>query len=148
MLKKMRESMCGYTVKKLKSMMGRDGVIWSCEVHYGKNKVVDVFNDGYGGPTSMQYTDKALKAEFIHIAKIKCPEFDFEQDDSFAAHLADTSENISRLVKKCKKETLYQLQGDEEDSYRVAKIPYSPNIAIKLRAKYGANLVCIINEEV
>ncbi len=148
MLKKMRESMCGYSIKNLKSMMGHDGYIWSCDIYFGKTKVAHALDQGYGGPVEIDYTNAEVMAEFKRISAIKCPDFSFEQDCSFAAELADLQESINKIIRKCKKQTLIQLTGDEADTYRAINVVYSAEVAEVVRARYGTTLVCIINEEV
>lgn len=149
MLKQLQEKMHGYTVKNMKTMNGRNGVIWQCKIYKGKDLVVEAFNDGNGGCTDMDYADKNsdLAKEFKQLAE-SLSEFNFEQDGSFAAELADTQESINRILKQCKASTLIQLKGDGDEEYRVIKQPYSASLGIRIKAHYGESLSNIINEEI
>lgn len=150
MIDKLKKQMHGYTVKKSKSMNGRDGIAWSCEIWKDKVKIVDAHNDGNGGMTDMWYSANAdERKQFEEIAAIECGEFNFEQDGSFAALLADCQLSIASITRKCKANTLIQFEEDaEDDSYRVIKVPFTPQVANQIRNKYGAKLLYIINEQI
>jgi hypothetical protein len=149
MINALRDAMHGYTVKKMKSMPSRNGIAWSCDIYKGVIKVAEVYDAGNGGNVNVNYFNAVSKLEFIKISKITCPEFDFEQEGTFAAVIEDNSQAIKSLTRKCKTATLYQLAEDAGgEVYRSSKTPFTPKIAELIRAKYGANLHCIINEQI
>jgi hypothetical protein len=146
MLEKIRNDMQGYSVNGLKTMNGHDGVAWSCTIYQGSKKIVEAYDDGWGGPVSMRYTDEKAKADFMTAAAIHYPDLTFEVDGAFAAALADMAETVKKMTRSCKTKTLIQFKG-EDDVYHSIDVPFTPSVAAQVRAKYGDKLACIINEQ-
>lgn len=45
-----------FKFKNLKYFNSHDGIAYNCELFYGKDKIADVSNDGWGGMTDIHYT--------------------------------------------------------------------------------------------
>lgn len=154
MLKAMREKLGPYTLKNMQSMNGVEGLAWSATIYKGKVKVADAHDDGWGGGVRMTYASKELQAEFIEFAKSQnqdylrdYPGLEAEVDGVQAGMMADTHDSIKKIERQCKTKTLFRLKNDDPDTYWTMKNPFDSRVAAHLRAKHGANLDCILNEE-
>lgn len=148
MLNKIREQMMGYSIKGLKSMQGHEGIAWQGNIYKNGVKVAFAHDDGWGGMVDIRYENVAAETQFKKDAKIAFPDFEYEFDGAFAGLIADSQENLAKITRQCKKATLIQLKSDNDpDSYRSIKLPFSAEVASKVRAKYGVDLLAIINEQ-
>lgn len=146
MLEQIRKDMQGYSVKNSKTMRGHEGIAWSCTIMQGTKKIVEAYDDGWGGPVELRYADEKAKADFIAAASTHYPDLTFEVDGAFAGALADMAETVKKITRSCKTKTLIQFKG-EDDVYHSIDVPFTPSVATQVRAKYGDKLACIINEQ-
>lgn len=141
-----KQQMHGYTIKKMESMQGHDGLAWRATFCKDGKEVVTAYDDGWGGPVALTVHDKELYAGFVAKAKELEPE-GFEVEGALAGMIADAAENLKAITRKAKSAVLVQLVGDTQDEYRVVKmLPTLENIH-KVKAHYGDKLQCVINEQ-
>jgi len=151
----------GVVLKKLKSMNGHDGLIWSCDVYLGGIKLGDVLDDGNGGglifgikacdvaalATALKGVDFPLNLE-SEWGSIDAPKNDFGYVEWILPIIADNLETLKKMKRSASKNTLYVLETDKnpENEYWVVKQLYSAEFAARLRAKHGTALTSILNE--
>ncbi len=68
-----------FKFKNLKSMNGRDGIMYTCELFYGNQKIADVENRGDGG---MTYIDYAPNGEEL-LNSINVPQYFTDEELGF-----------------------------------------------------------------
>lgn len=91
--------------------------------------------------------EEKLLAEFANSQEVETQGIIFRKDMGyFVNELCDEYELKKKLKRECRTKTLFKLKGDKPDAHWVVKAPYSTELAARLRAKHGDNLVEIINE--
>ena len=165
-----------FSIKGFKSMRGMECDAYEFTLLMNGKPVAKVLEPGTGGPMEVDILDASAKPALFHAAHASVVDaskrhaddglsafiaeyanMTYEQataDDytfttylsSFLATKADEHESDKRLRRMCRKETVVRLATDKEGQLTVYKKPYSPEFAARLRTKYGADVLEIINE--
>jgi hypothetical protein len=148
-------------LRKLKTFqeLSRETNAFSAELWIDGKIAAYVENDGGGGSHMIRYVDRshgksAFEDAFNAWTKAMPPIPDdgygpLEMDAEL--WIGEEMERIAweqQLKRRCSRNTLIRLEGDSADEYRTFKpaMKFTPDLAAKLRAKHGANLIEIINE--
>ena len=141
-----------YSVKNVKTFASRE---WgpnggfTCTLYNGKTKVATVFEAGDGGEMDVTYVSEDAEKEFAKSFEGKVDSSygtDTKYDDGMMiCELVGIYEVNKTFKRKCKKQTLYKLVGDDEETYRIAKVPFSDSIEKQMKEKLGDKLAEIIN---
>jgi len=143
----------GYLVKNVKTFASRE---WgptggfTCTLYDGNNKkVATVFEAGDGGEMKIDYVSGEAEAEFKKSFAGKVDSscgVDTDYDAGIEIEELVSKYEVNKTFKrKCKKQTLYKLVGDDEETYRIAKVPFSDSIEKQMKEKLGDKLAEIIN---
>ena len=149
-------------LRKLKTFkeLSRETDAFSAELWIDGELAAHVTNDGGGGDHMIRYVDRnhgrsAYETAFNAWTEAMPPT---PADDDFGPLEMDAelwiSEEVERIAweqqlkRRCSRNTLIRVQGDGADEYRsfTPAVKFTPELAAKLRAKHGANLLEIINE--
>lgn len=170
--------MSKYSVKSVKSFMGREGHGCNASLYRDGKKVALVGDMADGGEIDVDWMDcKAprVKIEFVdYMGKTSVRRGTPEEAelykhirhmlyvcsitgktvsagiDTFIASLVDAYENEKRLKKLCKKKTLFRIKSETYKSgeWRVISAPYDERVKKHLTDKYGSDLGEVKNEKV
>ena len=141
----------GYQIKGLKIFKGMDDHGFNCNLlRYGK-KIAEVVNDGSGGPTLFHWLDKAEEPKLQALCnKVEPADYDgimLNCDmDIFIGEMIDHLQEENAWKSRCQNFTIVLLKSLEDSQYIQYKAPYSPELAEKIREKYGDDLEEIVNE--
>jgi hypothetical protein len=141
-----------YSVKNVKTFASRE---WgpnggfTCTLYNGNKKVATVFEAGDGGEMDVDYISEEAKEEFAKSFEGKVDSsygIDTTYDDAMEIEELVNEFEVNKTFKRqCKKNTLYRIVGDAEDTYRIAKVSFSPAVEKKIREQLGDKLLEIIN---
>ena len=149
-------------LRKLKTFkaLSRETDAFSAELWIDGKLAAHVTNDGGGGSHMIRYVDRnhgrsAYETAFNAWTEAMPPT---PADDDFGPMAMDAElwigEEVERIAleqqlrRACGRNTLIRLEGDGANEWRTFKpaMKFTPDLAAKLRAKHGANLIEIINE--
>ena len=133
---------------KIHEDMSDETSCFSASIFIDGRKVGVVSNQGQGGPNEYMVPDKAAWDKFSAYCKQKMSgsEFQFEYEDQYIDKLLSEHENRMFLRKQCLGKTLFRLDGDTDDSWRVAKIPFTECIRQILQLRYLGRTLIIAND--
>ena len=157
-----------YSVKNVKSFMGREGYGFECSLYRDGKKIGTVTDTANGGMTDFYLDSKeeedrldaycaTLPARVSEIpaeppmrnqpytGKMETITIEMSRD-IFIAGLVDEYETNKKLKRYCKTQTLYRLHSDKDDSHWVIGIKYTEKVKQQLQDKHGSDLKEIINE--
>tara|TARA_R110000824_G_scaffold201667_1_gene385731 strand:- start:6134 stop:6691 length:558 start_codon:yes stop_codon:yes gene_type:complete len=151
-----------YTVKNVKSFMGREGYGFNCSLYRDGKKVGSCIDDAGGGGMypidwDMKIDRKHEQTLFdAHIKSLPAVASSFGKKDMtltidegwFVTELVNKWEQgkeVRKVKRKCAQKTLYRTLDQNDGSYFVSNILFSPEVGRKLRAKYGDKIE-IFNE--
>lgn len=120
---------------------------FSCVLLLDGKKVGTAENTGKGGSNQYYWLDAEAGRALHTWARAQVTDFSFEHLDILISRMLDETLFQKKLKTWCKTKTLFQLQGDDSDSFRTLKTPYSPQVDAYLVSKFGAQLVRIVNKE-
>jgi hypothetical protein len=151
--------MLNFELKKYHKNIGHEGEGFYCDLWMEGKLIAHVIDEGNGGSPLFQWENRDAMVKLLdHIKTL--PEKVYPPS-KFSPELripADTETFIWDLVnehivrKKCqrsaKTKTLFRLKSDQgtDVEYRTIAMPYSEQLATKMRKQYGDNLAEIINE--
>ncbi len=149
-----------YTVKGVRSHMGMDGVATYCNVYRDGKRVCEFIDEGSGGEPIVRF----INQDEENAAKNFC--FNAETDvavrenaqkygwrgawDIFVEDLCndyDKAKEQKRFLKKLEKATWFRVKGQKygKGEWVAIKVPFSPEVHERLKAKYGDKLGQILN---
>lgn len=133
-------------IKKAKSMPGRDGIAWYCDLWIGGAIAANVRDDGHGGEIDFRWIDRRHMAAFNAWAATLPPTFgDAPCNGGYAvARMMDEADARRRLARSCKKKTLFRLPDDSPDSVRT--FPGLPTDAMRAHIAKKYPTAIIIND--
>ena len=160
-----------YSVKNVKTFEGHDGTGFNATLYRGKKKIAKIIDTAHGGEYEYQWEDYTNRVEvqsrhydgkmYSHLATVEegllqevineLPKYKgydiYPSMDCVVSNLVDSCELNKTLKKKCKKQTLFLIEGDNiNDGYRSTNSPYSDRVKLFLDGKYGTSIKEIINE--
>jgi len=157
-----------YTVKNVKTFRGREGHGFNATLCRDGKQIALVMDDASGGEADFEWNDRTAERVDIHItdhmdhaftyqgtpeeklfvelANSQSYTFDGHTSRKNAAILVEDLIETARVRRDCKNKTVYRLTSDGEGVERVAKVKYTPEYAAQIRARYGADLIEIVNE--
>lgn len=103
-----------FKFKNFKHFNTHDGVAYNCELFYGKNKIADVTNDGWGGMTDIHYTkDGENILNSINIPQYYKDKLDFSIDNEYIiSDLVEVAIMVKDILKNQTKSILF-IDGDK-----------------------------------
>lgn len=150
-----------YTIKAVKSFMGREGYGFECSLYKDGKRIGTVTDTAHGGIADFYLDDgekEKLDAYCETIPKEPWSGFLTKEDfnklypdgfptdcDALLSQMVDAFEKTKRYKRLCKTKTIYLLKDSPESLWSI-KRQYSAVVAEQLRAKEGDNLQEIVNE--
>lgn len=143
-----------YSVKKVKSFMGREGLGYNCDLYRGSKKIGFCMDDaGGGGMYPIEWVDKSEEKLFNdHVAslpKVKSHGMDLTIDQGwFVEELVNEFElqkDVKKMRKQCETKTLYRPLDAKQGQYYIHAVPYSEQVKGAIIKKHGEK-VEIFNE--
>lgn len=128
---------------KLAKSLSHETPAFTAKLYMDGKPVALVENRGTGGPNIYNPLKKADQAFRTFQGVLTSSESDLEMA---VFQMLDEFEEKQWILSKCRKNTLYRLEGQKEGSYGVVKCPFSAEIKTYLEKKYGSTLVEIVNE--
>lgn len=140
-----------FQIKNFKSQRGIEGIGFYCTLWIDGVKAAEVIDEAHGGPYHWHWFD--------HDAERRWTKYVSEQPESpslfsgLPPSKADEDEVMADIVeryeltKKCKNKTLYRVKGQKEGEYWSEKVPFTPQVAERLRNEQP-DLVEILNETI
>jgi hypothetical protein len=135
------------TVKAIKSFEGMEGLGFNCSLYEDGKRMGAVIDEGRGGSFLYRLKGDAggkKERELQRWARVQAQCGYSDQLDIVVAGLVEDAENEKRLKRLCRKQTVAKLETDDDGEHSVWKVPYSPEFAAKIRAKFP--VVEIVNE--
>lgn len=128
---------------KICEWMSQETCCYSATVYVNGSRAFTVENSGHGGCDNHHVLDQNLYQKFLsHVKKSG------ESVDTFMAMELDKWELNKKLKKRCKKQTVVKMVGQNEDQWTVFKVPFSQSVKSALLKKFGSKIVRFVNEEV
>ena len=160
-----------YSVKNVKSFMGREGYGFNCTLYRGKKRVAFCIDDASGGMVDIDWANtpndikdkkawdewrawraneqKLLDDHIATLPKVESHGTELTIDEGwFVTDLVsqwEEGKEVRKIQKACSKKILFRTSDCKVGGYYIQNIPYTHEFADKLRAKYG-NDVEIFNE--
>lgn len=136
--------------------MSEETTAFTATLYIDGKLAAHVKNEGTGGDNYPRFTDRELEKEFHEFCKNLPPEYLDDDDDepypmtydSFLGNLLSEWILNDDWKKACKKGVVYTLTSHKDGEYMLWKVPYSPEMAKRVREQYSetGNLKEIINE--
>lgn len=156
-----------YSVKAVKSFMGREGMGYECSLYKDGKRIGKVVDTCDGGGMVQCYLNKgeeeALETFCKSLPKEQWSEEEFFSKEefykyypegfevdvcSFMAKMVDEFEAKAKLKKLCRNKTVFTLKSDKKpNSIWTIKTPYSSQVKKYLQNKHGDDLKEILNEQ-
>jgi len=144
-------------LRNLKIWNGMEGGAFQYTLYVDGKRAAEVTEEGVGGELEVRPFSSgirhgkdydALIEKLDAYAKTLPPDADGDPQtwDGLLYRLVDDYENDRRLRRKCRTCTLFRTTDCGPDEFYAVKVPYTPALAERLRAKHGAKLTEIINE--
>ncbi len=148
-------------VRNVKTFTGHDGQGFNATLYVRGKRTADVVSLADGG--EFEYTwhlpegkrrhfggelERELKAYAAALPGVECPELKRTLPQSLDMVVEDLVNDVleeRKYRRECRTKTLFTIKGDPDHLWQVAR-PYTPDLAVKLRAKHGDALQEIINE--
>jgi hypothetical protein len=162
-----------YSVKAVKSFLGREGYGFNCNLYRKGKKVAFCYDDASGGPISIDWLgappcgatdtqwdewrafrneeEKLLNTHVATFPKVKSNFSDNEltiDPEWFVTELVNEYEHqkeVRKLKKACTTKTLYKTKDCKPSGYYIWKRPFSEEVAVSIRKSEGED-VEIFNE--
>ena len=136
--------------------MSEETECFSASIYYDGRKVGEVRNEGRGGCNWPEWTDKAVMDQFeawvvtlppVESGFDKLPELKMNSDLWFSMEVQRII-NDRWLRKTAKKGIAIKLDDTPEDEWLIWRgVPATPENLARIKAKYGARIKRILNEE-
>jgi len=167
----------GYSVRKVKSFRGNEGLGFNAELCRDGKPVAYVMDDAGGGMYRWEWYDREAPRTKVsvgglcggehernatpeearllaHVRTLPKEESEWDKgmsypvnDEIFVGGLVDDYENDRRLRRVCKTKVLFRLEGDKEGEYRTVKAAYDERTKAWMKATYGDAVVEVLNEK-
>ena len=108
-----------YTVKNVKSFMGREGYGYSCSLYKDGKNIGTVTDTADGGPADLYLNSRELEDELRdYVNSLQLGIFDGMEFavsvESFVGELVDEFQNAKQLAKLTKNNWVYRFKGKED----------------------------------
>jgi hypothetical protein len=141
-----------YSIKGFKEFMGMEDKGYNLTLLCDGRKVATAIYGGDGGEPNVYFIDKKDEEIFNTFLKTLSPvKSDFFPEgldmtpDIYLGNLINDYQEKTQLKRWCKKKIVAVRKGDPKGSYITFSVPYSKEVAVKLRNAHP-NIVEIINE--
>jgi len=147
-----------YSVKNVKSFMGREGLGFNANLYRGKKKIAFCFDDARGGEVDIDWVGgwKGEEATLLeqHIAtlpKVQSSYSDMEltiDQGWFVSELVtkwEQEKDLRKMKKQCMTKILFRTPKHKLGQYVIMSATFNGETKAKIQAKYG-NDVEIFNE--
>ena len=144
------QQMAPYSVKNVKSFMGREGYGFNCSLYRDGKRVAFCMDDASGGMVDIEWLIDAKREQALMDAHVKtlppvpCEFGDREplkmDEGWFVTELVNEFEKtkeIRKLQRQCKTKTLYRDPKAEEGRYFIWKRPYDEQARKMIIDKLG-----------
>lgn len=140
----------GWTVKNVKYMKGHDADSMECSLYFRNKRVATVWDDSWGGGFDFTWRVDMEKEFSSFASQFTVPSQYFEKGQTYNMDivvdvLATEYDEIKRFRNPCKKKTLFTLKSDPPYVHYTMNTPFTPDLAVFLKGKYGKDLKEIIN---
>ena len=141
------------TIKNVKicGWNSQETTCFQATIYIDGKKAGDASNEGMGGCNNYYFKDRELEQRFYDYCKALPPvdynghELSMDADLLLGDLIADYERNKT-YKRWCKKETIFKLVGEPEDSFRVVKALYCDKVVAYIKKQYGDKLDYILNE--
>jgi len=145
-----------YSVKGVKSFMGREGHGFTCSLYKDGKRLGEVTDvcDG-GGMLQMNLKTRKDESE-LEAFCTTLPQLSYMHKDEEHFYNSDPCIFVGGLVDKfeankthkrwCKKQTVFRIDGDKEGEYRTISNVFDARVKAHLEKKYPDNGLYIVNE--
>jgi len=136
-----------FKLENVRSAEVRRGIAWSADVLVDGKKAFTVSQDGQGGPGRFTVHDNGKYQQALKFTEtlppVKMNGYEMPCDlEMFIAGLIDDTEDEDTLKTKCRDKAVVKLPGDDSDTYRVLPLPYSKELAGRVREYFpGAEII-------
>jgi len=144
-----------YTVKNVKSFMGREGYGFECSLYKDGKKIGTVTDTAGGGMTDFYLDDgeeKILDDFCLTLPKWGSEYGDNEYDtssDIFLSNLVEEFEVKKKLKKDCKTKTLVKVMKDGKEQIYIYKCAFSEKIKTAIKTRdYPDTDIVFVNETI
>ena len=137
-----------YAVKAVKMAETRRGISLEGNLYFLNKKIAEFWDDGDGGPTSIQFKDDDQKDDLMSFISHEYPDtLSFEPVQTFVEALSVEFENKKLVRKDRKKRTYFGLKSEPDESgVRYVESPYKDAVVGYLSKTYGDDVSYIANE--
>jgi hypothetical protein len=144
-----------YCVKNVKTGPSREWGpkgSYTANLYQGNKKIAEVFEAGDGGMLDIRWLDRQAAQEFIKFAESQTYFCEFDKKTTnyshelYIAKLVEDYETTKQIKRWCRTKTVVRWKGDAEGEYRTFKAKYSPKVKEAITAKFGDQIVEIVNE--
>ena len=155
------QSFGDYSVKKVKSFMGREGCGFNCDLYRKNKKVASCIDDASGGEMYLYWTTDIEKEQKLlnkFLATIPPVSLGFMEGkalspvkvdkDLFIEELVNQWErekDIKKMQRQCRTKTLFRLKGDTKGSYHILNAPHNEQTRQYLLRRHGKKVTEVFN---
>lgn len=143
-----------FTIKGLKTFDGMEGGGFECSLYMDGKKVGTAFDSGSGGEARLNVT-REVESAFEKWAVANSPEEDvipYWAVQGAICKLVDDFEELKNLKRLCRTKILFQIQGDEDGTWRTVKAKYGTPQGVQaiawIEGKYAGKVTKIANRDV
>jgi len=145
--------MTKFTVTKVKTFRGHDGLGWNCTLMMDGKPIAEVHDGAYGGEPEFTWLDRAHEKALRDHCKTLPPHKDKQYPnlpaldityDMFVADLVNEqlmAKEDAKIAKKFLTHVCFHRDGDSKGSFTIVKIPPTPENKKLMRDKYGRDIV-------
>ena len=141
-----------YSVKNIKSFMGREGLGFNANLYKGKKKIAFAYDDASGGEVDIDWIDRNEEAELdrfcntLPVLEFENPKVTLTVDAGlFVSELVERFRDVNKMRKQCRTKTLFRSSDEGYGRYRILNAICDDRTRTHLRTKYG-NDVEIFND--
>ena len=101
-----------YSISKVKTFEGVEGMGFNCTVLCDGKPVAKVTDDAWGGECRWDWTDRTAEAPFKKMIAKAYPDEGWEADDLWVCHQIDVYEGVQEYNKQMSRKILFILKKD------------------------------------
>ena len=143
-----------YTVKNVKSFMGREGLGFNCNLYRKNKKVAFCFDDAGGGDACINWIEGGYDGEESQLLKkhiATLPAIKSEYTDQFLTISMDwfvtdcvskweQNRDIRKMKRQCQTKTLFKASKYKNRQYTILNVPYSNSTKQRIQDKYDKDV--------
>jgi len=139
----------GFSLRAVKTFNGMEGAGFNATLLLNGKAVAEATDSGDGGMVWFRWSNQEAKERFGLLAG----SFTWTLQDRTGTYdigmlvsaMVDDYLNEKRLKRLCQTKTLYKLDGDAEEEWRVIKVKYNDEVMAYLKNRFGSGLVAVAN---